>query len=206
MPTDQDHFRAGVDTLVRLRRSGGLRFLAGVPGVIAPKLEMLEHGDNGEHFERAIAEAKIDRAALDEVAGEVAELLDVLVGDDDIEVLMPSTEAERNMLAEKRDLVRRVFEPDIDDLIVRGRAKSDAKTDVLTSIGWELLLKLGTEADDKPYDKPLPAALLQISAMPASEWGSLREQKLTVTLDREDVQYLIDTLERLYSAFETVAQ
>ncbi len=208
MLVDIKRFENGLCALAELRRSGALRLIAGVPGVVATKIELLEGGDQGEHFQRKLDSAKLKRAEFDEIVAEVADVLEVILSGRDVEELAKSVgvDAEAQATTEDRirtkvDLVRREFGTDIRALKDRTWVKTTAKTEIINSVSWDVSLKHGTDTDDEAHKPAVPFAVLQVTAIPPIEFGTLKERTMTVTLDGEDIQYLLDSLERLYAAF-----
>jgi len=212
MLTDIRQFRKGLRALSELRRSGALRFIAGIPGVVPTKIELLEGGEHGEHFRRKLDSVGLKRAEFDEVVAEVADVLEGILSGVDVDewtrnaVPAGSDIDAESRIRDKRDLVSKEFSEDIRTLRDRTWIKATAKTEIVNSVSWDVSLKHGTDADDKPHESPVPYAILQITAMPTVDFGSLKERTVTVTLDDEDIQYLLDTLERLYAAYGSMSK
>jgi hypothetical protein len=104
----------------------------------------------------------------------------------------------------------RAGEPVFADLVQQLRerfwVKRTSKTSLLSTLEWELALKLSDDDYSSPADRPLPFATLRFETAPA-EPPTLGQttDALVMSVDQEDVEFLLAVLERLSDVFRASA-
>jgi hypothetical protein len=92
---------------------------------------------------------------------------------------------------------------DIPSIQRRWWMKANAKNHLLFESGWDVSLKVLDEAQRPPDDEPVPAGLLAIKgsrfATPLAIFDS-GNTELVLTVDREDIKAMMQTLRRLDEA------
>jgi hypothetical protein len=92
---------------------------------------------------------------------------------------------------------------DIDLLQRRWWVKANTKTSLLFESGWDVSLKLLDEAQRPPEDKPVPEGLLALKGSRFSSPLAFLDSdntELVLTVDREDIKAIMQTLRRLDEA------
>jgi hypothetical protein len=201
MTLDLETFERGLRTLVDLRENHALRILVGSPGVTTTQLDL---PDDHPAFSSILDMHSISIDDLDRVGSAVASTLDEVLAGSSIEdfVEQSSDDEDQGVLRRKYELIARSF--DIDLLRRRMWLKQTAKTNIPAAIHWEIGLKYSTDSEYAAEESPLPMAVLQIATRPSRELGFLQERVMSMTLDCEDIDYLIATLTRLRVAFSAL--
>jgi hypothetical protein len=118
----------------------------------------------------------------------------------------PDNEVESEEIARRKfELIASAF--DIIDLRRRRWLKSTSKDWLATGVDWEVSIKHVDDDTPSPDNEPVPFATIRLTAEPPGHpaYGqSPPPRDLVMTLDREDVDYLLDSLGRLREALASL--
>jgi hypothetical protein len=199
-------FERGLQAIAALRERAALRVLIG--GSVRrfqfnvkddQAHEVLErHGLDDESFRRVLVD--LEDVLLPAVTGVDVEHFASRRADPN---RFPDGEVEERETAEaKYKLVEEVF--DIQALARRVWAKSTSKNELPGRFDWEVSRRLADAELEGPDGEPALIATLRISAEPVDlTWPILpRATEITMTVDVEDVAFMIESLTRLEEALD----
>jgi hypothetical protein len=165
------------------------------------------------HFrDQAVADAVDDlgltRSAFRRAVSDLQEVLGALARDQDLDRASEKDDPEdKEVTKAKLETAREHF--DVPDLRKRWWVKANTKNDLLMESGWDVSLKLLDEAERPPENQPVAVGLLGLKgskfAGPLSIFDSATHD-LTVTVDREDIKAMRETLRRLDEALAEAAE
>jgi hypothetical protein len=199
-------FQRGVRTILALIEARSLRLLVG--GSVR-RFQFELHEDSAEE---ALSSHEISRLDLGRVFFDLEDVLVANTSGADREHFIrrrsdskrfPDGEAEDPSVAgAKFDLVSRSF--DIDGLARRVWIKSSAKTNVSRRFDWEVLIKCADSQAERPVGGKMVTATLRVASEPPDLDVPIRltHQEVVMTVDTEDIDYMIDSLKRLKEAIE----
>ena len=195
-----DLFRQGLIAIADLRRQACLQVLVGPP---ARRISVA--------IAEAVAETTLasHQLTLGQFRDVLGDLEDVLVaaseGVSEDRFVAVRTDPERwedgetepaSQAAEKFRLVGEAF--DLNALRQRLWLKATAKTPVPGRFEWEVVAKYADDSIDAPTERPARHALLRItSASPRLRLPLDPDAEVLMTVDEEDLDYMIGSLKRL---------
>lgn len=207
----QAAFEAAVELVARFRETGTVRLFVGPTAFRPPLTFMVEEQD--PDLRSALAERSL---SLGEFANSFFDIIDVLsaqlvnVDEDGLVKARTSSSRWEDGEVEDADVARAKYRLvadafDIPDLQHRLWVKETSKNDLAAQVTWEVVAK---EADEV---RPLPEgatsvryAVLKLRAEAPYGGGGFagarRSRETTMTVDYEDVTYLIGSLTRLQDA------
>lgn len=206
-----DLFERGIQALVGLREAGKLRILARHSPRSPFQWEFRERdelvGQTVQEFDITLAEL---RKVIDDLDDSLMAIVAGIKEDHFVQVRSDPNRWQDGEV-EDPDIARRKFQLtsshfDVDDLRRRMWIKRTSKNDVPSSLTWEVVSKQVDHDDRAPAGNQAVYATLRLEAetpgapLAASVVGGATE--IVMTLDREDVGYMIDSLSRLKHALD----
>jgi hypothetical protein len=206
MYVSPDRFEAGVDVIQDLAKSGALRILVG--SGLRPSPFQFELRRDDVALKDVLAGRGLSYSDLTEFIEDLDDCLNALLGGsspkrfaevrsdperwDDGEFESPE------VATRKLELVAETF--DLADLRKRFWIKRTAKSPIPGRLDWEVLTKNADAGAAAPGPTPVVLATIRLSTEPGSAGPiSLTDQlrQVNITVDSEDVGYMIDSLTRL---------
>jgi hypothetical protein len=203
--TPPELFKRGISAIAELVRTGTLRLLVGA-GYRRFQFELHEReaDDVLQRHHMSLSDLRRVLVDIDDVlaataAGTSAERFAAARSDperfEDGEVESPA------IARSKYAAVTQVF--DVGHLQRRVWLKSSVKIDLPSRIDWEILTKHSDADLGEPPDKlPVVYAALRIASEPADSPPFVGGNQVTMAVDAEDVDFLLDALTRLRQALK----
>jgi len=156
----------------------------------------------------AVDELGLTRNEFQSAVADIQEVLAALAQGVELDRTAGEEETEdREVTRQKIGCVEGCF--DIPSLRRRWWVKANTKNHLLYESGWDVSLKLLDEAQRPPDDDPVPAGLLALKgsrfATPLAIFDS-GNTELILTVDREDIKAMMQTLRRLDEALVEAQQ
>jgi hypothetical protein len=208
-----DQFQQAAEAVMALRSSHALRLLVQGHDPIGPPgagVRFVVRKDD-DRVTAYFADASIDYQAFREALPDIGETLTFVARSQSMDSFVAARTAEsRADGGEDADIARQKYESIIQlfpiaELTKRFWLKRTTKTEVTKSVDWEVSSKLADDDLERPGSEPVPFATLRMeTGGPSPNFIELMTGKganaLVLTLDVDDVDYLIDSLQRMRSA------
>lgn len=206
MYVDLELFEAGLEAIQDLLGTGAFRILVGSGLRPSPFQFELRREDGA--LKDVLANHGLSFGNLSDVIGDLDDCLNALVSGSSPEKFVAVRSDPRrwedgehespDVARRKLDLVVNTF--DISSLKQRFWVKRTAKTPIPGRLDWEVLTKNADASGVLPGDSPIIVATIRLATEPGGSGPiSLTDQlrQLNITVDSEDVGYMIDSLNRL---------
>ncbi len=162
------------------------------------------------------AEALIDYQEFRDTLPDIAEALTFVARSQDMDSFIATrTDEDRGEGREDASDARQKYEKAVEifpitELARRAWLKRTTKTEVTRTVDWEVSSKLADDDLERPGSGPVPFAILRLeTGAPSPNFFELMTGKgtnaLVLTMDVDDVDYLIDSLTRMRTALVGVA-
>lgn len=200
----EDLFRRGLAVLTALRESNELRILLAVRGTL-----QFEIREERTAVSETLAAANLTYDELEGVVWDVSDCLNAaIVGVSEDGFVTARTDTKRFSDGEVEDpevarlkfrLATEIF--DVDELRRRAWVKETSPVRIARRIQWDVLSKHATAVGLPPGNRAVRFGALRFVLDSAQ--GSLRDQaEFVITVDKEDVGFMIDTLNQLVRALD----
>jgi hypothetical protein len=203
----EDVFMRHLPKVAALHRDGYARLLVSraPSGAAYVQLELV---DGRPDFDERLSQEGLSTSDLESVGSDYAAVLTYLVNEYSLESFVRvRTDDARGGEAEPANVAERKYRAlgetfDLVPLRRRAWLKRIAKSDVPVSLGWHVGTVRFDDDAGPPPDGPVPFGEIKLVSEPAemSTWGPPERNVTALTVDAEDVDFLIDGLERLRDA------
>jgi hypothetical protein len=213
---EANEFRRIAEAVVELRNQGALRILVqpGPPLTPIPQSVRFVVRRDDSRVQEFFRSNELEYEQFASGLGDVADVLSAAVVGGKARLISVRSDADQvggdveepSLTEAKYDAVGELFP--ITELRERRWVKRTTKNDLLVTFDWEVSSKLVDDDARSPDDQPVEYATLRVESGPP---GSNIVQVITgrgsnplvLTLDREDVEYFLDSLERLRQELAT---
>lgn len=197
----EDLYSRGLAVLSQLHRAGKVRLIVGTRSV---QFELTDPG--------VLADYDIDSDDLREVSDDVADVLLAAISRVSAEVFSERRSSERkeypDVVPESGEVARRKFDAatdafDVDALRARRWLKRTSSVDVPHALDWEISEKHRASSGQDP-EASLVTGVVNFVTEQSRHFYLPEFNKVTVLLDREDLDFLIDRLITMRNAWDAV--